>query len=136
MILLASDLMTNVAEIDEQHQELFNHINSVAKIATIAMVKEKAEQTLDFLGRYIETHFDYEEELQQKYNYPKYNWHREMHRWYIAEFHRLKNEYNENGPSIEFVELLDESIINWIIKHIGNVDVALGKYIREQRRKL
>ena len=129
MIILTSDLITHVKEIDEQHVELFNCINAVSTVVTMDTVQEQAKKTLEFLGSYIVKHFNDEEILQQKCNYPKHKWHHEMHRWYIAEFNKMNEEYNKNGPSVEFIELLNESIINWIIKHISTVDVSLGEYI-------
>jgi len=131
-IVVTSDLKTHVAEIDDQHQELFDRINAVATITTTAVMREQAIQTLDFLGAYIDKHFGDEEELQRRYNYPKHTWHKEMHRWYIAEFNSLKNEYDKNGVSVEFVQLLEQSITNWIVRHIGTVDVELGRHINQQ----
>ena len=135
MIALTSDLLTRVEEIDGQHKELFNQINKLESMTETDSSEEQVKKTMDFLGKYVEKHFSDEEALQLKYKYPKYNWHREMHNWYITEFRKMENEYNKNGASEDFTKLLHISISNWIVKHIATVDVNLGKFINEQKRK-
>jgi len=136
MIAITPDLLTHVAEIDEQHKELFDRINAVELelIGAKSITKEAAQKTLDFLGSYIIEHFGFEEELQRKSGYPKYGWHRAMHQWYIAEFRKVKEEYEKNGPSEAFTLLLDRSIKNWISKHIRNVDTEFGKYLNARKK--
>jgi hemerythrin len=135
MIILTSGLLTHIDVIDEQHKELVNRINALTAIGTKSVTKEEVEEMLDFLGKYIVKHFGDEEALMREFNYPKYDWHHETHRWYIAEFHKLKEEYNQNGFSEQFNLLLEKSIINWIVRHIETVDLQLGKYITEQKKK-
>ena len=137
MITVTSELLTHVHLIDEQHKELFNCINAVESIGDEAaenteIEKAEVEKTLDFLGSYIVKHFGEEEELQIRYGYPKHNWHHEMHVWYIAEYHKLRAEYESNGFSEHFLHLLNESIMKWFVRHVRHVDVELGKFIRER----
>ena len=134
MIVLTSDLKTGVAEIDQQHEELFKRINAVHQIYSSFELKEEIENTLKFLGSYIKQHFESEEELQRKYKYPQHEWHKTMHGWYIAEFNKLNDEYKANGVSVEFSELLNHSVTNWIVKHISQVDKNLGNFINQQRK--
>ena len=138
MISVTSDLMTHVQLIDDQHKELFNRINAVESIGEKTATdkeheKAEVEKTLDFLGSYIIKHFGEEEELQIRYGYPKHKWHHEMHVWYIAEYHKLRAEYESNGFSEQFLNLLNESIMKWFVRHVRHVDVELGKFIREHR---
>ena len=133
MIDFTPDLLTNVTAIDDQHKELFNRINAVVSMGHKSISKEETDKTLDMLGNYIVKHFGDEEALQRKYSYPKYEWHHEQHQTYIAEFQKLKAEYDKNGPSVQFTLQLNKSIIGWIVKHIKNVDVELGRFINEHK---
>jgi hemerythrin-like metal-binding protein len=85
---------------------------------------------LDLLGDYINEHFSAEEALQKQSNYPQYDWHRNQHKIYINEFKKLKQEFVANGISPQFTITLNNSIINWIVKHIKTVDVEFGKYYK------
>lgn len=129
MITVTSDMLTHVKHIDEQHRELFNRINAVESLETAAVTEKEIEKTLDFLGSYIVKHFEEEETLQKESGYPKHKWHREMHSWYVAEYRKLRAEYTANGFSDEFSHLLNESIMNWFVRHVKHVDVELGRFI-------
>jgi hemerythrin len=85
---------------------------------------------LDFLGEYIVKHFGDEEVLQKQFGYSKYEWHRGQHKFYIGEFQKLKKEFAASGVSAKFTLDLNNSIVNWIVRHIKSVDVELGKYIQ------
>jgi len=132
MYQLTNDLKTNVAQIDSQHEELFKRINDVVNMNAKAATKEETDKTIKLLGDYITKHFNDEEALQRKYNYPKYEAHRKLHQIYVKSFNDLKAEYDKNGPSIAFTLQLNKSIIEWIVKHIKNVDVDLGIFINSK----
>jgi hemerythrin len=133
MIAFTPDLITNVSLIDEQHKELFNRINAVSTMGTRSTGKDETEKTLDLLNAYVVKHFGDEEALQRKCGYPKYDMHRAQHQIYINECKRMKSEYMKNGPSVQFTLQLSKSIIDWIIKHIKNVDKELGVYINQNK---
>jgi hemerythrin len=53
-----------------------------------------------------------------------------MHQVYIGEFQKLKKEFAESGHSLKFTMDLNNSRINWIVKHIKSADVELGKFLK------
>ena len=134
MIAVTPDLLTHVKEIDEQHEKLFDLINAVEAAGNESYTKEETEKALNFLSAYIIEHFSREEELMRKSDYPEYEWHATWHQGYISKSKSLKEEYDKNGPSEEFTNILQEFIIKWIVTHIRNVDVDLGKHINSQKR--
>jgi hemerythrin len=135
VIIFSPDLMTGVDEIDEQHEEMIRRINALTALRDESISDEDAEKLLSFLGEYITTHFEDEEELQLRTEYPNYEWHKEMHQWYVAEYYRMKEEYMFNGPTPEFTQLLEKSMMSWFVRHISNVDKLLGKHILDERLK-
>ena len=68
----------------------------------------------------------------EKSGYPEYEWHVTWHNGYIAQLKSLKEEFLENGVSEEFICILDDFITKWALRHIRNVDVALGNYLIER----
>ena len=127
-----STMVTNVELIDEQHRTLFNHIDMVESLGTMPIPKDKAVETIKFLGDYIIKHFRDEEELQRNAKYPRMREHQKLHKWYIREYHKLKDEYDKHGYSEHFAHILNESIIDWYSNHVLVEDIALGKYIGAQ----
>ena len=134
MIAVTPDLLTYVREIDEQHEKLFDLINAVEAAGNASNTKEETEKALGFLGAYVTEHFSREEGMMRESGYPEHEWHANWHQGYISKFNNLKEEYNKNGPSAEFTNILEEFIMKWIVTHIRNVDVDLGKHINSHRK--
>ena len=128
-----SALEIKVPHIDEQHKKLIARINDVLSLNHGADSKEETEKTIDVLGDYIVKHFNDEEELQRKCGYPDYEKHRELHQLFIGSFKRIKEEYEKNGPSMNFTLELNKSIVEWIVSHIKTADLELGKFINANK---
>jgi hemerythrin len=133
MITLTKDMEVGVPKIDAQHKELIGRLNAVISMGAKSVSKEETQKTLDFLDDYIVKHFIDEEVLQKQSGYPKYEWHRGQHQIYVGEFQKLKKEFAANGVSAKFTLDLNNSIVNWIVRHIKSVDVELGKHIQTHR---
>lgn len=134
MIAVTPDLLTYIKWIDEQHEQLFNLINRIETINANSDTKAEIEQALKFLGDYIIMHFSEEEELMRENDYPDYQWHSTWHQSYIAKFNNLYDEYKQHGPTDEFLHILHEFIMKWIVTHIRNVDVDLGKHVNGRKK--
>ena len=132
MLELTKDMETGVPKIDEQHRELIHRINTVLSLGTRSVSHEETKKSIDFLDAYIIKHFGDEESLQRQSKYPKYEWHKDQHKFFVAEFKKLKEEFAANGPSAKFTVGMNNFIINWIVKHIKTVDVELGAHYRGQ----
>ena len=130
MITLSKDMEVGVLEIDTQHMELVNRLNAITSMGHDAVSKEETQKTLGMLEEYIVKHFTDEEEIQKRNKYPEYESHREMHKHFIEEFQKLKKEFNESGHSLKFTMDLNNSLINWIVKHIKSADVELGRFLK------
>ena len=133
MITLTKDMQVGVPKIDQQHEELIDRLNKVTSMGAKSVSREETQITLDLLGEYIVKHFGDEEALQKQSGYPKYEWHKGQHQLYVGEFQKLKREFAINGISAKFTLDLNNSIINWIVRHIKSVDVEFGKFYRGQR---
>jgi hemerythrin len=132
MLSITKDMETGVEKIDAQHRELINRINTLLEIGEKSASEEETQKTIDYLGEYVVKHFGDEEEIQIKSSYPKYEEHKKLHAYYIDEFSRFKSEFAEKGNSMEFTMKLNNSLINWIVKHIKGADVEFGKFHKAQ----
>jgi len=133
MINFTDDLLTKHPQIDNQHRELFQRLKDVMAMGGKAVTKQETDITLKLLSDYVKEHFEAEEDLQIKYNYPKYEWHKEQHNAFIDSYIKLKEEYDLNGASAEFSAQLNKSVVEWIIKHIRHADVELGKFLNSPK---
>jgi len=117
-------------EIDTQHKELVDRLNSLTSMGHDSVSNEETQKTLDMLEEYIVKHFAEEEELQRQNKYPEYESHKKLHQIFIGEFQNLKKEFAASGHSLKFTMDLNNSLINWIVKHIKSADVELGKFLK------
>ena len=132
MITLSKDMEIGVPKIDEQHKELVNRLNAVTAMGASSVSNAETQKTLDLLGEYVVKHFNDEEALQKQSGYPKYDWHNGQHKLFVGELQKLEKEFAANGHSAKFTLDMNNSIINWIVRHIKSADVEFGKYYREK----
>jgi hemerythrin-like metal-binding protein len=120
-----------IEHIDAQHQELYSIVNSLGAAIARGQAKEIIKNTLSQLTDYAQAHFDAEEELMRKYEYPMLENHKREHDKFrqriIEPILRL-----ESGKSIVVVDTFTY-IRQWILNHetgdAQNADPAMGKYL-------
>lgn len=123
-------LSVGIDEIDNQHKELFNRVNALLDACNQGKGKQVVGEIIDFLGDYVITHFGAEERYMQQYNYPDYDAHKAMHDGFIDSFGQLKKKFESEGPGIQLVLQTNRTVVDWLIKHIGNTDKALGAFLK------
>ncbi len=96
--------------------------------------KEEVGKLIEYLQGYVVTYFRDEEELQQKYGYPDYLKHKEMHERFLKEVTELKKTLEQSGSSLLLIMDINKKVIDWLVNHIGKVDKELGKFILEKQQ--
>jgi hemerythrin len=125
--------------VDKQHQELFKRLGDF--IQTVRSDKEKAEKkvevekTLNFMGEYVVTHFDAEEALQKKYNYPDFENHHQIHEDFKAEVAEFQQKYQESEYDEDFVMEFSGRLLTWLINHVATTDQDIGEHINSVDEK-
>jgi hemerythrin-like metal-binding protein len=132
------DLLTGVAEIDEQHQILVNSINEAnTRLSTGQVNAEILEKITKDLLSYALYHFETEEELMQAYDYAQAHpehlqAHQQQHREFSSTVVTVRDGI-KSGQLISREELLG-FLNHWLIHHIRNTDKHLGAFIQSKRR--
>jgi hemerythrin len=125
-----TSLETGIAEIDDQHKQLFERINKLFESCNQCKGKEEVANVIKFLEDYVVTHFSAEERLQKKYGYPDFEAHKKMHEGFIESFLKLKEQIKTEGATTHSVILVNRIVVDWLINHIGNTDKALGVFLK------
>lgn len=119
--------------VDEQHKELFNRlgdfIQTVRSAEKVAAKKAEIDRTLAFLGDYVVTHFNAEEALQKKYNYPDFENHHEVHEQFKSEIAEFKKEFESSGYDEDLLMEFSGYLLTWLINHVAATDQKIGDYI-------
>jgi hemerythrin len=109
-----------VALCDQQHKKLFQIINELADAMRIGKGQEIIAKTLGELLEYTRTHFQAEEALMKKANYPELPQHQEMHRKFVTDVEALARE-SQAGASTNSIRVLN-LLRDWLVNHIQKVD--------------
>ena len=124
------DLETGNATIDDQHRQLVEAINNLLDACGTGRTRSELEKTLTLLCSHTSKHFSDEEKLQLQYKYPDYQNHKKMHEQCRIVVRDLTDQLRLNGPSINLVGKVNNSIGNWLINHIKTQDKKLAEHVR------
>ena len=122
-------LVTGNEMIDTQHKELIDKINKLLDSCETSKDKVVAVKTLDYLADYTEFHFGEEEKLQESINYPGIAEHKKEHdklRQVVKDLYNMLEE--EEGPTDAFVKALNETVTDWLFRHIKGFDRSVAEY--------
>ena len=73
------DLSVNVAEIDDQHKNLFKIIGDLSTAIQQGKNKEDLQKILEALTEYTVNHFTLEEDYFEQFDYPQKDSHKQAH---------------------------------------------------------
>lgn len=125
------NLMVGVPQMDREHKELIEKANTLFE--ALGNPEKSTKEIIDivnFLTRYVVNHFNSEERLQKKYNYPDYNRHHKLHEDFKANVMSLKADIEANGLTTSKKLEINRQLIQWLQQHIGKEDKKLGDHIK------
>jgi hemerythrin len=123
--------------IDTQHKKLLTHLNKlIENIATESEVMAVRE-TLDFLKKYVDEHFTYEEKYMKEYDYPSFEEHKKVHQGFIEFLQEFREDFEAVYSEGEAVSVKLEALAEkaqkflgeWFVKHILGDDMGYRSYI-------
>jgi hemerythrin len=129
-MLWNSNLETGIPAIDAQHKELFRQVD----ILFDQSKKDRVPQTLKFLGEYVGKHFNDEQVLQAKSNYPKALAHKKMHTDFVAAFKKMKQEYDADPSSLTILLKINRAVADWLKNHIMIHDKEFAAYYKSLQK--
>ncbi|MCL2441114.1 MAG: hemerythrin family protein [Treponema sp.] len=118
-------------DVDVQHQQIFDLLSSLVKSCENGSDTAILKDTLDFLVNYTCKHFNDEESLQIKYNYPEYEKHKQMHEDFKLTVAGLVHQFTASGSSLELNKDIKRIVVKWLIHHIISEDKKIGVHIRQ-----
>lgn len=125
--------------VDKQHQELFKRlgdfIQTVRSEKKVSKKQKEVEKTLNFMGEYVTIHFDAEEALQKRYDYPDFEEHHKIHEKFKAEVAEFQENYQKNEYNEDFVLEFSGRLLTWLINHVASTDQDIGEHINKMREQ-
>jgi len=119
--------------IDSQHQQWISHYNDIVESITSQQNKMQVSRTLGFLIDYTEIHFSTEEKHMAANKYPGLREHKAKHDGLRDTLANLVKEFEEEGATTQLSESIDTFLGHWLIRHIQEVDIKFGEFVREKK---
>ncbi len=120
--------------VDGQHQQLFGMVNELHDAIVANKAKDVLIPTLEKLAKYTVEHFQTEEGLMSKIDYPHLSTHRKKHQALTQEVLDLMEKYRSGKAVLSIT--LSNFLAKWLQHHIKEDDVALVKYLKEHPESL
>lgn len=128
-----TEFTVNNDEIDQQHKELVELLNSLHEQMKGKRLNEVMGPMLDRIIDHTRRHFATEEDAMLAAAFPGYESHRNAHRALIQQVEKLKTRYTA-GSLILSNEVLD-FLKEWLIGHMKDADTEYGRYVARQDGK-
>ncbi len=128
-------LKINHDKIDDDHKLIIEKARELSEFMMKGKGKEKIVETVDFLNRYVKTHFREEEQLQEKWGYPKRTEHKASHKYFIDQLDMLSEKIKQEPNSTKNCIELNKLISGWFVNHIKRMDTDLTAFNKEHQTK-
>ncbi len=109
---------TGIEVIDDQHKRILDYINDLQNV-DIVSDRAQIKEVLDNIIDYTQSHFTFEESLQEEANYKYRVPHKRVHDLFIKRIEGYRQDF-QDGKSIE--NELSEVLAKWLINHIQHDD--------------
>lgn len=127
------DLSVNVGKIDQQHQEIFSRYNDFLDACRNGKKHEVLLELLDFLTSYVDEHFEDEEKFMRKYKYPDMDTHIREHQDLVQTVQKFRTRLALQGSSISLIAEINRSLIDWLLDHIKETDMAFCRFLNHNQ---
>ena len=119
-----------IEKIDDQHQHLHQLVSDLYSSFIKNEHKEKLLSYFDALLAYTKNHFKYEEELFEKFDYPKKYSHTEEHNEFVRTIENFRTDYTKGNKNLTFqlINYLNE----WLEKHTFSSDRAYVNFMKSK----
>ena len=124
---------TGIELIDEQHQRLMAMIAELDQAEGEGTGGLLISYVLQELMRYVVTHFEDEEQLMMRHDFPGLTSHRQEHDFYVERLKHIQESYHD-GDTLTRQTL--DFLKDWISCHIKGTDQIYAAFIRERAAAL
>lgn len=115
-------------KIDSQHKKLFEIFENLLEALAEGKGKDVILKVFDELSQYAIYHFNDEEELMEKINYPYFYIHKKEHQLFTANINYLIERYK-----YEYYNVTSETadfLFHWLKNHIMAEDKKIAYYLK------
>ena len=126
-------LSIGVDLIDGQHKMLIQRLSEVSEAIEMNQGGGTIAKTLDFLIDYTNFHFSSEEKQMAEKNYPGLDLQKQQHEEFKKSLKQFEEDFKEDGATPSLANHIRDFLLNWLIRHIKDVDHKFGEFLNEEK---
>ncbi len=130
MIEWGPALYTGNAEIDAQHQRLFNLLKALKTPLADREELLSTTEILDQISEYIHVHFSFEEQWMKDIGYPDFEAHQREHADFVEQNLGFLREHHFGGSLSE--SEIARYLERWLVRHISGTDLKIAAYAQQK----
>ncbi|MFV0368690.1 MAG: bacteriohemerythrin [Hyphomicrobiaceae bacterium] len=127
MLEWSDEFSVGIDLIDKQHKILIRAINLLAMAVEYNSSRDMMQEIFTTLRDYTDTHFAYEEELFDRFDYPETELHKAQHRGLLKQVVDLEKRWQAGDAEIG-AEVL-QFLVNWLRNHILGSDKKYSAFL-------
>ena len=120
-------LSCHVADIDAQHKSLVDMVNKLHDAMRSGAAESALFSIIGEMRKYTVEHFDTEEKYMAEYSFQDAAAHKAEHKDFVDKV--VKVEEGLKGGKVELSMDILNFLSNWLVTHIFDVDVKMGRYL-------
>lgn len=132
-LVFEEKLHTGHQDVDEQHRMMFSWAHRTLNRGD--MKDREILEAIRFLLAYIHFHFQSEERLMEKTDYPKMKHHVQQHQNIRQEVVAIRDAAMASEKRDKILSRVHVLFQDWFTFHIKEVDTPLAAYVREKARQ-
>lgn len=117
----------NIAEIDRQHQKFTGVLDMLFEAIEAGRSQGVLGEILRELAAYSDYHFETEENLMERYDYPGLEEHRKEHDGFRAKVRGFREDLLQGKATL--TEDVIRFMTRWITEHVMDVDKKYGPFL-------
>ena len=124
--------------VEQMQQTHENEIKILNAIDSLAIAYDRGQATLDELEQkideyvaHVHKHFENEERLMQKYDFPSYDMHKTAHDMFLEELENAIKYWKRYEDITKITNFIRKSP-EWIVLHVNTVDVPTANYLAKK----
>jgi hemerythrin-like metal-binding protein len=127
---------TGLAQIDEQHKQLFSGSNALLAAVEGKRSIDEVLRIIDDLGASVKEHFKTEEGIMREQDYPFLDHQRGQHEKFLLAFGHVRGEVRAKDMSRSYLLFRIQTLwIDWLINHTFKEDGHFGKFVAYKNRR-
>ena len=127
MLEWSEEFSVGIELVDKQHKILIRAINLLAMAVEYNSSRDMMQEIFTTLREYTDTHFAYEEELFDRFDYPETEQHKAQHRSLLKQVVDLEKRWQAGETEIG-AEVL-QFLVTWLRNHILGSDKKYSAFL-------